>query len=231
MASFPSGLFQTQQPIIQMYIVKGGDGNVYLPMPSSVAVNDGGNYSTIDLGITGSLLEEGIKGVPNQIKQFVSGVANAKVKSIVSGLASGGELGAAAQRATFLQSNKKIVNPNSNTTFTSNSLRTFSFTWVLVPRTPGEAGAIKSIVDTFRKNVYARATVSNSNLILDYPPIWKIEFLRTSYYPKIFDLYLTNVKSTLNASGFAHYTDGAPFETTLSLDFTETRQLIQNDFD
>ena len=125
---------------------------------------------------------------------------------------------------------RQVLAPNTNTTFQSSNIRSYSFSFKLVSRSQKEAASIKSIVNTFRANMYPEG----NDVILSYPPVWEIRFYNedsreNAYLPKIYQTYLTSMTATFNASTNIFHRDGAPVETDVALSFQETKALTKND--
>ena len=221
--------------------------SIYLPMQGGVTFSDGGNYDNIDLGAIGGL---GMDAMSSLIKGDLSGAYDAAKSSLgQSGMVSslfvklkayaaqkvgammgserGGDLGMFAM--------KKVNAPNTNITFKSNNLREFSFSVKMIAHSQADTEQIHRIHRILRRYTYAGSDATAPNLILDYPPIWRIRFLVDSienkYLPKIFACYLKSLRSNFNESTNAFRYDGSPFEVSLQMDFTETRTLTRRDID
>jgi len=220
-------------------IGQGNRSSIYLPMPVGLDFSDGASYNDAELGVMGtaslnavravkgdgggtnSLLqnlgtEEGIGDLVNQVTGAGTATAlNALPESAASGVGIG--LGSA-------------VNKNITTEFTGVSTRAFSFQYKMVASSQGEAETISLITKALRLGMYPE---KDSEFILKYPPTWTIRFLRNGqdlkHIPKIFECYLTDVKTTFNQSAASFFNDGAPVEVDLGFSFKETRALTADD--
>lgn len=237
--TFPPNLgTQPRRPTIQ-FKVKGGD-SVTLPIPAGVSINDSAEYSTIDLGTMGNFLRnvdtrEGIEGVVNQLQERAN-----ENKSIKAGqlarifgekVGSDSEIGRRALFAT-----KTIINPNTSTTFTGNSIRTFSFEFKMISASEDDTRSIHQIHAFFRKYAYPDSADDKNNIILEFPPVWKIIFNDTQnreneHIPRVYECFLTGLTTTFNSSANMYRTDGSPVEVDIGLGFQETRSLIRRDID
>ena len=238
------------RPVIQFHCKsKSGEveskSTINMPCPPNITIADNASYSAINLGAIGTTLmnamDEG-RGRDGLIDKIAGtmGSINSQVKAL-----SGAELKALAakqipfneQLANVAAFNQKIVvNPNTNTTFEGNNVRTFSFNFKLIAESDDESRDIRDIHQTFRRFSYADSKQNSQNLILSYPPVWTIKFLDASgqenqYIPKIFSCYLTGVTSTFNNSANIYFEDGAPIECDVALTFQETRALTRTDID
>jgi hypothetical protein len=233
---FPSDI-EFGRPTVVFRVTKGGP-QIMLPIPAGVTFNDAGEYSSIELGQIGGGVGEQIgkrgTGVKGLINEVISTKA-ADVGRIAAQLAAGGAFGDTAQKAAFLStSGKKILNPNTNTTFSTNSIRQFTFAFKLIGRSEKDSKTIRDIHNTFRANLYPKSSFDNANVILDYPPIWTIEFEGRNvneYLPYIYPCYLDTLTTSFNSSANMYRTDGAPVEVDVSITFRETRALIRNDIE
>jgi|TARA_A100001015_G_scaffold298717_1_gene381833 hypothetical protein len=207
--------------------------NIYLPGPTALSVNDQANYSTTDFGMTGAQNKFGEDSVGQALE--AAGLRIGKGAGGIIGM----EASEVEKRAGL------IINPNTNTTFGGNGVRSFSFQYKLIADSEEESQAIKQIIRRFKGLSYA-ALNNTSNvaepagLILTYPPIWKIKFLTTStgggfsenkFMPKISTCYLTSVETNYNPNSNIFFKGGAPNEIDLSITYQETRALNRNDID
>ena len=206
--------------------------NILLPMPNGgLAFADGGQYSEVDLGFLGAnqLSEESKEGI---LKRIGTTTGDAGIKSILLNTIPG------AGEAKLASGNKTLLAPNTNTSFTNNTVRSFTFAYKLSPRNLGESNVIKAIDDAFRELTYASNMSQAAKVLLQFPPTWRIRFLsnkggdsasENDYLPKIADCYLTSYNSNFNASGNLYHADGQPTEVDISLTFQETRVQTRED--
>ena len=240
--SFPLGQnFKTGgKPFIKFRATDPGI-NIFLPIPAGVTFTDGGNFSSINLGIIGSFMSENTDaGIVENAKAALTKLKNTATTSegrgqifeIAKTAAVGFFLqGDAKQKAMY--ANKAVLNPNTRTTFEGNSLRNFSFSFTLVGRNVEDSVAITKIHNAFRKEMYPEADESIANVVLKYPTTWEITFhegingASNQWLPKPSLCYLTSLTTNFNPSGHMFRIDGAPTETELSLQFQETKTLLR----
>ena len=215
---------------------------ISLPIPPGLTIGDGMSYSSINLGIIGTIMAETMTQMGKQTS--LAGVVGAGVGGMVGSVINkAGQLNAAATASILARkfgfetvadtvdfSQKQVIAPNTNTTFQNSNIRSYSFAFKLVSRSKKEAETIKRIVDSLRENMYPEG----KDVVLSYPPIWNISFYDKDaavnpYLPKIFDSYLTGMTATFNASTNIFHEDGSPVETDVSLSFQETRALTKMD--
>ena len=247
---FPSDLLQLTGPLSYPQIeftvqedAKAGNGftSIYLPMPGNVLFGDGASYGSIDLGdiVAGGGLDaitnltEGNFGAA---KDAAISAAKQQINSLkprIQAMLTSKLPGIDKETAMFAQ--KKIKAPNQNTTFTGNNLREFNFTFKLIANSARDTEAISNIHRTFRRYTYAGSSDDSPNVVLDYPPLWKIQFLQGDkenvFMPKIFACYLTSLTCTFNGEANMFRIDGSPFDVSFTVSFKETRVLTRIDID
>jgi hypothetical protein len=238
---------QADRPCIEFtaYDTSSGDvqlKTIWFPCPAGIEINDQATYNTIDLGALGGALNTAFEAAGGATG--LAGKASAVGKSMIDQIksAKAGEITALAAMALpgygdKLQFKAKtILNPNTNTNFTGNTVRSFNFGFKMIARSEQEAKEILRIHKTFRKYTYADSNGNQQNLTLRYPPVWRIRFLdgqknENKYIPKIFSCYLQNVTSTFNSTSPTFHTDGSPLEVDITLAYQETRALTRFDIE
>lgn len=238
---------QTNRPCIEFtaYDTSSGDvqlKTIWFPCPAGIAINDQASYNTIDLGALGGALNAAIEAAKagDGIKGALSNAGKSLINQVKAARA--GEIAAVAAMALpgygdKLQFKAKtILNPNTNTTFTGNTVRSFNFSFKMIARSEAEAKEIQRIHKTFRKYTYADSNGNQQNLTLRYPPVWRIRFLdgqknENKYIPKIYSCYLQGITSTFNSTSPTFHTDGSPLEVDVNISFQETRVLTRFDIE
>jgi len=224
----------------------GVDGlqSVFMPIPPGITFADNIQYSTIDLGVIGGMVSK-VLGAANTAEMDRIGQAGKDnwaslksmmnvpaIESIVSKFVP--TLPGVGDLAGIVDyTNRRVISPNTNTTFQNSAIRSFAFTFKLVSKDAKDTLAIKNIDHFFRK--YAYPAANETLTILSYPPIWKIKFFngadRNQYIPGIWGCYLTSLSSTFNAGTNLWHKDGSPIEVDFSLTFQETRPLTRADIE
>lgn len=248
---FPADLLELSGklafPQIEFTVQKDGKADksfisIYLPMPNGVSFSDGGSYDAMDLGgiaagggmdALSSLMQGNVGDASNSLlatgKQQLNSLTGARGKAILASILPG------VDRDTAMFAQKKISPPNQNTSFKGNKMRSFSFKFTLIANSDRDTTAIRDIQRTFRRYTYAGSSDNTPNVVLDYPPVWKIKFLEgereNPYLPKIFSCYLEDFQCTFNAEANIFRYDGSPFSVDCQLSFKETRVLTRKDID
>ena len=203
---------------------------IYLPAPTGLSVSDQANFNTTDFGVFGA---EKMRG--QILKTLGIGAAKKGVSAITPGLTA--EQG--------FKTIGTIINPNTNTTFSGNGIRSFNFSYKFVPESELETNTIRRIIRRFKGLSYAGHTADQAGeadpatLLLSYPCKWQIKFLKTTagglteneFMPKLFECYLTTVETNYNPNANIFFNNAAPVEIDLSVTFQETRALTRNDID
>lgn len=229
------------RPMIKFECVKdflapdGFESSVYFPMPNGVTFSENAIYQNIELGTIGGALISNDFNIGATAKNVVGSFSaeQNRTKAILQGLRALQLPGSdsTAAKAFAIQS-KTAINPNINTAFQNNDIRTFQFDFKMVGRTEKQTKMIRDIVRMFRVNTYASATSTTDSVFLQYPSTWQISFVfpeDNKFYPKIFESYLTSTIVTFNEGSNIHYRNGSPVETKIQLTFRETKALKANE--
>ena len=223
-------------------IGKPGAREIYLPIPPGLTFSDSMSYSSLDLGILGSIGQETInamdsaKGIRGVIGAGIGGLAGSLVnKAKKLNTAAAASIAARQFRQdgianTIDFSKKQVIAPNTNTSFQNSGVRSFGFNFKMMPRSKTEAEIITAIIKTFRQNMYPKG----NDVVLTYPPIWSMKFYEGSgrenrKIPRIYDCYLTGMTATYNGTTNMFHEDGSPIETDISIQFQETKALTLSD--
>jgi len=243
---FPESLRSKPVPFISFATRSSGSNiPIYLPMPPGVTFGDNMSYSTLDLGIIGTIANETINQVASQ--NTIAGAVGAGVGGLVGSVVNKAKKLNAAAAASIIARNipaasgiadvidfstKQVIAPNTNTSFQNSGIRQFNFTFKLVSKTKKEAVAIDKIVSNFRRGMYPKG----NDIVLAYPSTWQIKFnnadgSENNFIPKIYSCYLTSLTSTFNGSTNLFHEDGSPIETDVSVSFQETKALTRDDIE
>jgi hypothetical protein len=231
--SFPDNRDKmARRPTIRFSCDGANSAIIILPMPGSLQFGDGASYNNAELGVRGNLVAgaaasaPGSGGDPASLAKTFDGIkdagSNASVASILQGIASTMNIGENVASAISIGTGTTL-NKNITTEFTATNTRVFSFAFQLISTSISETAKIREIVNAFRLNLYPEG----DELQLKYPPKWDIKFLADGGdipdIPKIGKTYLTEVSTTFNGSANMWRTDGSPLETSIQLQFMETK--------
>ena len=220
--------------------------SVTLPIPQGLSFADGAAFDTIDLGTIAGISEIVSAGLDQALQGEFKKAAVASAKKAFAQATSGGAIGASILAARRLPgadgiakslsfAGKQIVNPRTNTAFSGNTLRSFSFDFTLIARNEKESNVIKNIHDVFRNNMYA-SELGGEKVMLQYPGTWTIKFVDSNneeldYIPKIYRCNLTSCTTVINGNSNAYHADMAPHEVQVQLGFQEVKILTRNEIE
>jgi hypothetical protein len=224
-------------PFIQFTISakdKPEEVNVFLYQPPGVGIQDGASYTNFDLGALQGAQEFG---------QSVAGGKTVADSLNASDMMAAGLIGQESLsqalgsdlvgKGTAIGALKSGIatNPYTRVSFEGVNIRTYDFTFKLVPEDEKETEEAKRIERTFRKFLYPKRVGA---IALTYPPMFKIGFYsgrqKNPYMPNIKDCYLTSLQTTFNESTNAVFKGtGAPIEVSIAMTFQEERTLVRQD--
>lgn len=239
------GLQRTKQSELPTYIGSGRKCRLYLP--STIQFQDQVSYSNIDLGILGgaayAALQSGgnagdlMRAVGGRIVSTFTDLQTAFTDFATSETAQVAALRLARRLNTEVQgaietTTGLAINPNKRASLRGPEIRTFRFSFKLIPNSVEEAREVKRIVQFFREEMYPDANDDYGvSTALRFPSKFNIDMYydRKRVATKILPCFLTGVDVVHNASGMSFHTDGSPQETDISLQFTEERTLTKRD--
>jgi hypothetical protein len=222
-----------------------------LYLPGAIQIQDRVTYNNVDLGVLGAGIRQGIladKSAGEIISEVGAGIRDT-FGSLISSLRSGVAteeaqvaalrvFGASSKVSGAISSATGVaLNPNRRAVLSGPELRSFSFSFRLVPTSPAEAESIEKIIKFFREEMYPDAVeTAGVSASFRYPAVFDIIMrYRTAdgRYKKVatqlLPSFLQSVDVNYNQSGMSFHKDGKPQEATLTLNFTEERTLNKYD--
>jgi len=224
-------------PFIQFTISskdKPEEVNVFLYQPPGVGVQDGANYTNFDLGALQGAQEFGQSVAAGKTLADSFNSSDMMAAGLIGQESLSQALGSdLVGKGTAIGALKSGIatNPYTRVSFEGVSIRTYDFTFKLVPEDEKETEEAKRIERTFRKFLYPKRVGA---IALTYPPMFKIGFYsgrkKNPYMPNIKDCYLTSLQTTFNESTNAMFKGtGAPIEVSIAMTFQEERTLVRQD--
>ena len=204
---------------------------IHLFIPSGISVKDGASFSGLDLGmLNAAKVVKDNKALGDNAKESkdLFSTADKQVMGLkaIEGLT--GDAGGLSAKAAM--ESGVAFNPQTALAFEGVELRSFDFTFKMVPESKEEAEDSRKIENFFRKYLYPK---KDGAFTLRYPPKFKIQFFigeeENKYMPMIHDCYLASVTATMNPEGNSFFIDGQPTSVDLSLAFSEAKQLTRHD--
>ena len=231
------------EPIVSMFV------------PISVTFNDGAQYDdTAALGVTGGAAMAAMEAGGGVGASILAGIRDGALSMVGLGNNTGIPTGDVArvaatrltQMAPFVPQGVKnavslttqtTLNPNTRPLFRNVNIRTFTFTFKMIPESKREAAVVERIVKHFRKNVYPEVIpegVDGFSAAYRFPKLFDISFDmggKKMGIPKIEKCYLRNVSVTYNSTAATFHEDGQPNEIDMTLTFVERKTLSRKDIE
>jgi len=222
-------------------------GSVSLYLPPQMQFTDGIEYSNADLGTGGAAAASALRSGAN-----ASGVVGAMLSgalpdldSVMEGLR--GSLGSETASLAALRTIGRVsqtasdvistatgvaLNPNRRTALRGVAVRTFVFTFNLIPSTRQEAESIKAIINFFRSEMYPEdIEIGGIAVGYKFPNKFRIsmQYDGRPIAHGILPCFLANINTVYNPNNMSFHRDGNFAETTITLTFTEERTLRKQD--
>jgi hypothetical protein len=219
-------------------------------LPQGITFADGVQYENVDLGTLGGLAEQAAGGAiaGDGFLGSVGGGVTSLIDSFKGPTGEGaGRLAANAASKVFgsgvsagVRAQTKVtLNPNTRSLFKSVNLRSFSFTFKMIPLSINESETIKKIVKFFRTELYPEHILlgEEQDQAGQVPLGYKFpnKFLIQMYYnekqvaTKILPCYLQSMQTVYNGTSMGMHEDGSFQEVDITLNFTESRTLNRKD--
>ena len=220
---------------------------ITLPMPRAISDRNSVEWSKSEIGALDKALGDvALKGIIGGT-DAATGAAKQNIDAATTG---GDKLLAAiiAAKATeFAVGTGNLLsriygvqmNPNAELLFGGPSLRDFSFSFKMNPRSPEEAKIVRAIIRTFKQAMSVKR--SNSVLLLKSPHTFMIKYMTSNkehpYLNRFKECALTNCSVDYTPDGqYMSYDSGDPDERSmtayeLSLSFYELEPIFDDDYD
>lgn len=226
---------------------KNGD-SVTLYLPTSIVYNDTVDYGQTDMGIAGAATAEALRGgasyagaaaaaLKNIVPSF-SSIYDAATKGLQSDAATIAMLRTVGRvsepvRAAVETTTGLTLNPNRRSTLRGVALRSFNFTFKLIPESRREAREIEYIINLFRSEIYPEDYPEDGPVAIGYryPNKFAIEMFYDNkpVATKILPCFLQNFTTNYNPNSMAMHDDGKFPEIDISMSFMEDRTLRKQD--
>jgi len=235
-----------------------GEVVLYMP-PDALKTTYSQSIGDTDLGSAIQIAEgsQSMKKMENNLKE--TGVLNTLGNAIGGGfnvaldtsLAAAASIGAAAvgdgARQAIEKSTGQILNPHKAVVYQGpGGFRTFSYTFIMVPKSADEAKVIFNIVKFFKLRMHPGTGAAGindiSSVTLTYPDEFEIKYHvnnkavdgSDSSTPlfKIKNCFMDTFTADYTTSGLVSFMDDDhPLTTTISMSFKETQLLTKADID
>ena len=134
----------------------------------------------------------------------------------------------------------QIFNPNLELLFDAPTLRSFTFSFKMTPRSHQEAKQCKLIIRSFKQNMAPKANleggqVGGTGIFLKTPNIFELTYKRGSrdhpFLHKFKQCFLTNFGINYTAEGtHTTYDDSTPVSMTMDMTFKEIEPIYDTDY-
>tara|TARA_B100001250_G_scaffold227842_1_gene195560 strand:- start:1280 stop:2287 length:1008 start_codon:yes stop_codon:yes gene_type:complete len=129
----------------------------------------------------------------------------------------------------------QIVNQNVEMVFSGVTVRSFNFSWDLVPRSKDESMVLERIIKTLKQS--SAAKMDNKGIgFLNAPDIFRLNYMQGGKKHPFLHRFKTcamkNIAMNYTASGtYATYNEGTPVHMKMDLAFTEFNPIYAEDHD
>jgi len=213
----------------------GPAGDIYLPLPENFQQDLNVSYDTQETGATGAIREqmmESFEGADSAGEKALAGLETA----LSGGAAVVGRAAFAAADSGPLpslgsviqQEMGQIYNPHPSVFFKGLPLRSFNFSWKLVPLDKDDASNLKKIIDEIKFKILP--SVSDDFMV--YPDLLeiKIEGRGAEQYGVFKTMFVETFSVNYTGEGTsAFFNDGSPVSIALSMQLREAELFTRED--
>ena len=220
-------------------------GSVILPIPAGISdtksVDWGGEkMNAVDIAKADVALKTITQGPGEGINaagEYVNFVNNNPddMKQAIAAYFAGKAAGKGQQ--ILQRTTGMVMNPNMELLFSGPSLRNFSFSFFLSPRSEAEAKAVRQIIRTFKQSM--SPIRSKSNLFLKSPNTYGLTYLHRGVDGGLHkglnafkECAMTGFNVDYTPTGnYATYSDGTPVQYQMSMTFNELEPIFNDEYD
>ena len=235
-------------------------GTILLPIPSNIQDGNSVNYTDDSMNTLVGAAMGGVEGIMTGVGQAVKDLdPQAAVNSFLGSVkgtldASGLTLENAQDLATkyfaaqginifggnvtlnqlLARQGGQIFNPNMELLFNSPSLRNFTFSFKMTPRSADESDEVKSIIRFFKRGMAPKA--NGNGLFLRTPNVFELRYRQGNgehkFLHRFKQCFLTNISVNYTGDGvYSTYNDGTPVSMIMTLMFKELAPIYDIDYD
>ena len=168
--------------------------------------------------------------------QAAQNFMNAKLTSSALGVFGGN----VSTQQLLARQQGQIFNPNLELLFDAPTLRSFTFSFKMTPRSLAEAKQCKLIIRSFKQNMAPKANldggqVGGTGIFLKTPNIFELSYKKGNrdhpFLHKFKQCFLTNFSVNYTAEGtHTTYNDATPVSMTMDMTFKEIEPIYDNDY-
>jgi len=218
-----------------------GNSGVTLYLPQAINIADQMGYENVDLGMIGlsagsaarSAMAQSGASTGTAIKNIINDVTSS-LSDNYTALKQSGAAGVAALladafapdniRAGVTSATGFTANPHKRSIFRDVGLRSFNFSFTMMPASQADAQSSEDIVKFFREHLYPERL---GDLLYKFPDKFTIEFKYDGkeVASKILPCYLTSVNTIYNPQSTSFHDDGKFTSIQIDLQFQEEATL------
>ena len=149
----------------------------------------------------------------------------------------GGQIGRTVKEAVLGDIGKaaagRVINPMKFQLFEGVEFRTFQYTFILYPKTPGDSRIIREMTHAFKRASLPDIVPGSAGRTYSFPNEWAIRYHGPIKKWMDFPMtsVLTKVETNQSTAGSARMIDGAPVAVEISLSFQEVMTLDRQKYD
>ena len=173
-----------------------------------------------------------------QVANEAAGTAASAVNNvpILGTLANIGTLGLSAAQSNAarlaLSTPGLAINPQQQLLFDGIDFRTYQMAFTFTPYSRQEAETVKEIIKLFRYHAAPQITTAAAGMFFVPPSTFNLDFLfngqRNTNITKVTESVIENIDVNYAPNGWAAHDNGAPVQTTLTINFKEI-ELVDKD--
>lgn len=186
---------------------------IALYMPDTVAFPYAASYGSTSLKDVALAATSAIPGL-GKLSQTVGSIAQSPVTRLL------------------LNTAGLAINPREQVLFDGITFREYQLAFTFTPTSREEAIEVRNIVKEFRNAAAPTIRGGLSGMFYDIPNTFEVDFLfngvRNKHITKVAESVITSIDVNYAPNGWAAHIDGAPVQTTLTMNFKEIELIDKN---
>jgi len=181
-----------------------------LYMPETMAFQYQSSYNDISLKEAVQSAAQAVAGgrIAGSIVQGVNGVIDSDIAKLT------------------LKSQGLAINPMQQMVFQGIDFREYQLAFTFTPYSKQEAQTVEKIIKMFKTHAAPRITTGAAGMFFIPPSVFNIKFLfkgkENKNVNKVAESVITSIDVNYAPNGWSTHSDGAPVQTTLTMNFKET---------
>jgi hypothetical protein len=206
-------------------------GSISLYIPETVNFSYGASYNDVSLtAVVGDTVSSALGTVGKHLSKASEG---SKAYKLGQGISSLGNIASADAAKLALRQAGLAVNPKLQLLFEGIGFRSYQMTFTFTPYSQQESEQVTKIINTFKKFAAPRiVSGATAGLFFIPPAVFEPKFYFNGAENKkinaIAQSVIENIDVNYAPNGWSTFGDGAPVQTTLTIQFKET-QILDRD--